>query len=113
MYSTEEKLLKELSTDDLQEQHRQFAEAVGMEGLLKLVEAFGGSSIYIPQKRELLKNKTYNSISKEFDGANIKTLANKYKVSESTVYNIVREQILKGTAKQQLPGQISIMDLGI
>lgn len=106
-----EDLTRELELDDLQEQHREIAECIGMDSFLALVKTFGGSSIYIPQMREAAKMRIYRKISKEFDGKNIKALANKYEVSESTVYNVVREQIKSGEHKHpQIPGQISMAD---
>lgn len=101
-----------LSLDDLQEQHREIAEVVGMENMIKLSEAFGGSSIYIPQKKELLKNRIYKAISEEFDGSNIKKLAAKYQVSEATIYKIVKEQVAQGK-RYEIPGQMSFADYGI
>lgn len=107
----EAKLLGELSTEELQPQHREIAEAVGVEGLVKLSEHFGGSSIYIPQKKELLKNKIYGMIYREYDGDNIKRLAAEYSVSESTVYNIVRERLATKKGGNVL-GQTSFADMG-
>lgn len=46
---------EELTLDDLQEQHRQYAEVIGIDNLLRLSDTYGGTSIYIPQRRELLK----------------------------------------------------------
>ncbi len=107
-----EELIKGLDLEDLQEQHREIAESVGMDGFLKLVKTFGGSAIYIPQMREVTKMRVYRKISEEFDGTNIKALANKYEVSESTVYNVVRDQIKSGEHKHpQVPGQMSLADL--
>ena len=106
-----EELIKGLELDDLQEQHREIAESVGMDCFLELVKTFGGSAIYIPQMREVTKMRVYRKIAEEFDGTNIKTLASKYEVSESTVYNVVREQIKSGEHKHpQIPGQISMAD---
>ena len=47
----------ELTLDDLQEQHREYAKIIGLDNLLRLSDAFGGSNIYIPQRKELEKNK--------------------------------------------------------
>ena len=111
---SELEMLEELTIEDLQEQHRQYAEVIGLDNLIALSKAFGGGSIYVPQTRELIKNRLYNSIFQEFDGGNIKPLAAKYGVSESTVYNIVREKILRGTARreaaQNIEGQMNILD---
>lgn len=111
---SEEQLLRELTIEDLQEQHRDFAEALGMENLIKLSEHFGGTSIYVPQKRELVKLRIYGMIRKEYDGTNIKELASKYEVSESTIYNVVRDILLRGgekrEAKYNIPGQMDLAE---
>lgn len=100
---------QELTLDDLQEQHREYAEVIGIDNLLKLSDTFGGTSIYIPQRKELEKNKVYARIYKEFDGGNLQELTQKYGVSKSTIYKIVSDKI--GRGGWNLPGQISIMDL--
>lgn len=110
MDKVEEEILNALTLGDLQEQHRLIAETVGVDGLIRMCESFGGSGIYIPQKRELVKNKIYGAIFAEYDGGNIRQLAVKYGVSESTVYNVVRDKLVKGTARSAVPGQISIAE---
>jgi len=99
----------ELTLDDLQEQHREYARIIGLDNLLKLSDAFGGTNIYIPQRKELEKNKIYNQIYREFDGSNLQELTQKYGVSKSTVYKIVSDKI--GRAAWNIPGQMSFMDL--
>ncbi|MFG6336335.1 MAG: hypothetical protein K1W20_12860 [Lachnospiraceae bacterium] len=106
----------ELTLDDLQEQHREYAEVIGLDNLLKMSDAFGGTNIYIPQRRELEKYKIYSMIYREFDGSNLQELTQKYGVSKTTVYNIVQEkrQEISSRVKRErdsLPGQMSIMDL--
>lgn len=99
---------EKLTLDDLQQQHREYAEVIGLDNLLKLADTFGGTSIYIPQRRELMKNKIYAAIYKEFDGSNLQQLTQKYGVSKSTVYKIVQDKI--GHCKWNIPGQRSIAD---
>ena len=99
---------KELALDDLQQQHREYAEIIGIDNLLKLAEAFGGTSIYIPKKKELVKNQIYAAIYKEFDGSNLPELTQKYGVSKSTVYKIVQAKI--GHCSWNIPGQRSLAD---
>lgn len=110
----EKQLLKELRVEDLQEQHQEFAEVLGMDNLLRLSERFGGTSIYVPQKRELVKLKIFGLIRQEYNGTNIKELAKKYELSESTVYNVLRDMLVKGAAKREakanIPGQYSLLD---
>lgn len=97
-----------LTLDDLQEQHRAYAEVIGVDNLLRLSDTFGGTSIYIPQRKELEKNRVYSRIYKEFDGSNLQELTQKYGVSKSTIYKIVSDKI--GRGGWNLPGQISLMD---
>lgn len=86
---------KRTNLEDLNDEYREMAEIIGIENLLALSERFGGSQFYIPQKDKLLKNTTYKIIINEFDGTNIKKLSRKYGVSESTIYRIVRGQVVK------------------
>lgn len=111
MERKEKAVIDSLTPDDLQENHRAIADAVGMDGLKLLCTAFGGSSIYIPQFRELAKNRVYRCIHEEYNGDNIKELATKYDVSESTIYNIIRDKITRGNLKRAMPGQMNIADL--
>lgn len=52
-------------------------------------------------------------IADEYDGTNIKELAVKYDVCESTVYNVVRDKIVRSGVKSQITGQMSFADIGI
>lgn len=108
-----EKIFDALEPDDLQENHREIADVVGFDNLIKLIEHFGGNSIYIPQKYELYRFKLYATILEQYDGTNIKRLATDYGVSEKTVYTIVKNKILKGSAKKQLEGQLTFADIGL
>ncbi len=99
---------EELTLDDLQQQHREYAEVIGLDNLLKLADNFGGTSIYIPQRRELMKNKVYAAIYKEFNGSNLPELTKKYGVSKSTVYKIVQDKV--GHCSWDIPGQRSLAD---
>lgn len=96
-----------ISIEDLSEQHQQYAEVIGVENLLLLSRYFGGSSFYVPKIDELLKNQKYAQILQEFDGGNVKQLAAKYRVSESTVYRLVRHK-RKVIARNPLAGQLKL-----
>lgn len=85
--------LKSISIDDLQEQHRPYAEIIGVENLILLSKEFGGTGFYIPSTKELFKNTIYSSMMDEYDGTNIKKLAVKYGVSLSTAYKVLDKKI--------------------
>lgn len=101
-------LKNEITIDDLQEQHKEYAAVIGLDNLIALSENFGGTQIYIPKKDELIKNKKYKAILDEYDGTNIRLLATKYEVSESTVYRIVRDKIIRND--KTMEGQLSFAD---
>lgn len=85
---------KIITLEDLNDEHREIAEIIGIKNLLTLSEYLGGMQFYIPKKDKLTKNTIYKAIMKEFDGTNIKKLASKYDVSESTVYRIIKGQVV-------------------
>ena len=105
----------ELELDDLQEQHREYAKIIGLDNLLKLSDAFGGTRIYVPKRKELEKNKIYNMIYEEFDGGNITELTRKYDVCEATVYKIIADKLEEARDRRKrerwnISGQMSITD---
>ena len=102
----------DIKLTDLKEQHRQYAEIIGVENLISLAKVYGGTNIYIPQMSELLKNQKYSLIIKDYTGGNIKELARKYNVSERTVYRLVRD-IIKEAKYEPFEGQITLFDKNI
>ena len=108
-----ERIFEDLEISDLQENHREIADVVGLDNMIKLIEHFGGNSIYIPQKYELYRTKMYAEILDQYDGTNIKRLATDYGVSEKTVYTIVKNKLLRGGEKKQLEGQLTFADIGL
>ena len=47
----------DIDIDELKEQHRIYAQLIGVNNLLILSKNYGGTSIYIPKFEELLKNR--------------------------------------------------------
>lgn len=113
MGQTEKAILDGLTLDDLQENHREIAEVIGVDGLKLLSAVFGGVDLHIPKYKELVRGRAYRLIYEEYDGTNIKKLALKYDVCEATVYKIIRDRITgKSRRKEkQLPGQMTIADM--
>lgn len=101
-------LEEEITLDDLQQQHREIAEAIGLDSLLALADYCGGTQLYIPKREELLKIKKYRAIVAEFDGTNLKELAVKYNTSKSTIYRLVQDKV--GKQGKAMAGQMSIFE---
>ena len=109
--------MSDIKIEDLQDRHQVYAEVIGVDNMIKLSQMFGGSSIYIPQPDELIKNRKYRSIVRGYEDGetSIKCLAQKYQVSESTVYRLVRDLIVEMKAKKakeqySIEGQISMFE---
>ena len=112
----EKKDTYELTLDDLPDSQREIAEVIGIDNLLKLSDNFAGNPLYIQQRDNLEKEMVYRRIFREFVGDNINELTQRYGVSRATVYNIVKEKRAEMAKKRKqerdnLPGQISLMDL--
>lgn len=87
-------MLDELRMEDIaDEQQRSLAELIGIENYKKLVEVYGGSSIYIYKRDGFLRLLRDKNIKAEFKG-DYRELARKYNLSEVAIRNIVGEDIL-------------------
>lgn len=82
-----------LTLDDLQHKNRKIAKVIGIDNLLALSDYSGGTVLQIPSKKELFKLKVYKAISEEFDGTNTRKLAVKYRVSKTTICNIIGKRL--------------------
>lgn len=68
------------------------AEITGIEVFEKIVDAFGGSAIYIPVKRQLYREKRERDIVKKYsEGASVQSLAHEYDISTAWVCKIIRD----------------------
>lgn len=85
---TDATAIKIIREEELPEQYAEILEAIGAEPMIKLVRVYGGTALYIPTIKSLCKESIYRKIIKEYTGYNIKEIAKKYEVSESTVYRV-------------------------
>ena len=94
-------MLDELKMEDIaDEQQKALAELIGIENYKKLVEVYGGSSIYVYKRDSFLRTLRDKKIKEEFKG-NYKELAQKYNLTEMAIRNIIGEQnlIMQGQYK--------------
>lgn len=70
--------------------YKEIADNLGIEAAMEIFRMFKGQQITFPVR---FLNPTYvqKLIIKEYDGSNIKTLAQKYNYSEKTVRRIIKE----------------------
>lgn len=86
-------LLEQMQLSDLNENHRELAEVIGLNNFLKLLKEFGGRTINIPTISTVTRGFVYACILKEYDGVNLNHLAKKYNVSRRTIYRLLRNEI--------------------
>lgn len=72
------------------------AELIGIEAMMKIVETFSGSMLYIPKVESVLAPIRDRHIREEFDGTNSRRLALRYNVSESWVFRVANEKQVFG-----------------
>ena len=94
--------MRNIDINEFREPYKSIAEVIGVETMIKLSENFPSVTLYIPTVSELLRQVTYKNIIEEFNGDNIKQLALKYKVSERTVYRVLRNKINNTKFKNQI-----------
>lgn len=96
-------MLNKLRIDDIvNDEQREIAQILGIESYIKLVEHFGGTSIYILKKDSLIKDIRDNKIRDEFNGCNYVYLAKRYNLTENTIRYIVNKRELDGQIKFEI-----------
>lgn len=85
-------LLDYITLDDLTENQREIAEAIGLESYRNLVKYYGGTYLYVAQEKGLIENVRNKKIVEEFNGSNIKELARRWNLCEASIRDIVSEK---------------------
>lgn len=82
-------MVENMDVKQLPQPLRSYTELIGLDNMLKLSEAAGGKKIYIPKKDCILKYFAKEHILEEYNGKNIKELAEKYNICERTIYKYI------------------------
>ena len=77
--------------EDLPEPLATIAEWAGVEKAIEMVDKFGGERIYIPCLSTLRRQVRNRKIMKEFTGYNLRSVAQKYRLSAQSIRNIVKD----------------------
>ncbi len=83
-------LLDLITLEDLNEEQRQLAELIGLEGYRALVRTYGGTHIDVPKADRLTMDRRNEQIIETYDGYNIRELARRWGLSESRIYVITK-----------------------
>jgi Mor family transcriptional regulator len=75
--------------EDIPDSLQTIAQAIGIQGLIELLNVIGGITVYMPFPEAILREARNRAILKEFDGSNYDLLASKYGICARQVRNIV------------------------
>ena len=78
-----------IKIEELEGEQLEIAECVGIDGYRKLVNHFGGTSVYIQKSDTLCINSRNKKIFESFNGYNYKVLARKFNLSEGQIRKII------------------------
>ena len=81
--------LRAVTIEDIPEEYRDIAEAVGLEAYLTLSVLCGGQNLYIPKREALERQARNREIRDQFNGGNYRSLAAQYRLSERQIRKII------------------------
>lgn len=100
-----ERLLRELmqdtSIDEIPDTYVPLVELVGLENVIRLCQYSMGDKIYFPKAERLVAQARNRRIKQEYNGHNLKELAQNYDLTTNQIGQIVRDE---------MPNQISMFD---
>ena len=103
-------LMRRLSLEDLEGNARKLAELIGMEGFIRVVEVYGGSSnLYIPKAEQLVRPLRDDCIRREFNGSNMSQLARKWGLTERYIREILKID-MRDLHEAQVEGQLNLFE---
>lgn len=71
----------EVKAETLPEVYQEIAAIIGVENTVYLAQVYAGSSVYFPKLERALLSMRNQVIQREFDGANLKSLARRWNLS--------------------------------
>lgn len=81
-----------VTLDDLNEQQRAEAETIGFDTYIDLVRSFGGSTVYFPLAETLTRRYRDEQIKSEYPALTLAQLARKYRLSISSIREIIKSK---------------------
>ncbi len=79
-------LSDKLRAAELPHVYRELADLIGVENALRIAAYYAGRTVYFPYVDRLIRNEI---IRQEYKGYNVKELAERYRLSERQIRNIV------------------------
>lgn len=98
-----EQLVNDTSIDDVSDSYKPVVDIVGIDKFIELANYARGDELYFPKLETIIAPARNRRIKSEFNGYNIKQLADKYNLTTKQISNILKDE--------PIPGQITIFDL--
>lgn len=95
-------LLDDTTAADIPESCQPIVAIIGMEHFFELAEYAQGDALYIPKPDSIVAPARNRKIKKEWNGYNIRELADKYGLTPNRIRSILKDE--------QVFGQISMFD---
>ena len=96
-------LISETTLEDIADSYRPVVEIIGVEKFMELCEYAMGNELYFPKAESVIAPARNRRIRKEWDGYNMKELAEKYNLTIKQIGNILKDE--------PVVGQISLFDI--
>lgn len=97
----------DIEMSDLEGEQLELAETVGIESYRNLVKVYAGQFVYISKAETVLLKKRNQRIRAEYNGRNVRELAIKYNLSESTI-RVLTAHEKKRIENEPTDGQMSL-----
>ena len=78
-----------IKLEDIPNAYRDVAQIVGVDAYIQLCKVLGGSSMYFPTARTILKPIRDEQIKREFNGSNFRSLSLKHGICETQIRKIL------------------------
>lgn len=96
-------LIEETTLEDISENYRPVVEIIGIEKFIELSDYAKGDELYFPKAENVIAPARNRRIKREWNGYNLKELAEKYNLTTKQIGNILKDE--------PMIGQLSIFDL--
>lgn len=97
------RLLEEIKEEDISEKYRDIVGIMGIECFIEMSEYAKGDTLYFPKVESILAPARNRIIKREYNGYNIKELAERYNLTTTQIGNILKDE--------PIAGQMSLFDL--
>ena len=89
-------LIGETKIDDISESYRSVVEIIGVDKFIELSDYAKGDELYFPKIENIIAPARNRRIKKEWNGYNLKQLAEKYNLTTKQISNIIKDETMIG-----------------